>query len=260
VFGVIVLFLGVAIAPSINADVKQNSIPTASILRTKYFQQGKLLHSYESKNSLENMEQLEQIIVEMDTAFKEKDAKKIKSCITSLKDNHFIDVSLYKSCLNLLGKSSKIYNNEKIEDYYCIVFAYSNNSYNFYCIEIIVGLILGQIYSKLKAIGFSGDLASKVFNLLYNHILTCLVRLIFIKPILPIAYLCIYNGFFYSLGPNGLGYMNTDNKDIWGLIGPFSGIIIDFITPDEEYLYKTKFLFVFGISGVVYVDEIIYFP
>ena len=151
--GIIVLFLGLVIAPSINANEKQNSMSTTSILRTQYFQQGKLLYSFESKNSLERMKQLEKIIVEMDTAFKEKDKDKIKSCITSLKDYHLIDETLYESCLNLLSKLGKVSNDEEIEDKYCLVFAYSNNSHNIYFLELIVGLIVTQIYQKIIEIG-----------------------------------------------------------------------------------------------------------
>jgi len=256
--GVIVLFLGLAIAPSINADVKQSSIPTTSILRTQYFQQGKLLHSFESKNSYEEMKQLEKIIADMDNAFREKDTKKIESCVNSLKDNHFIDKSLHESCLNLLSKSVNMNNNDGIEDIYCLVFAYSNLSLNFYFSELILSLILGNIYLKLKEIGFSGEIFAKLFDLFYNKIFIHLVRLLFIKPIAPAIFFSIYDGFVYSLGANGFGAMNADDYTIGigGFMGPFSGITIDIITPDEEYMYITKFLFIFGISGIVLVDEI----
>jgi hypothetical protein len=258
---VIVLFLGVAIAPSINANVKQINLSADSILRTQYFQQGQLYHSYESKSTDEEMKQLEKIIVDMDNAFKEKDTWKIKLSITSLKDNHFIDESLYESCLNILDKTVKI-NNNNIEDKYCLVFAYSNNSLNYYFSEAILGMILYQIYLKITKIGFSGEIFDKLYYLFCNKILPPLVRLLFIKPIAPIIFLSIYDGFVYSLGSNGFGAMNTDDYTIGigGVIGPFSGVTIDILTPHEEYMYITKFLFVFGISGMVLVDEIVTFP
>jgi len=207
------------------------------------------------------MKQLEKIIVDMDTAYQEKDTKKIKSCITTLRDNHFIDESLYESCLNLLNKPVIINNNDNIEDTYCLVFAYSNNSYNIYFSKLIVGLIISQIYLKITKIGFSGEILTKLYNVIY-YILTPLVRLLFIKPLAPAIFLMIYDGFVYSLGTNGFGTMNADDYDIGigGAIGPFSGITIDIITPDEEYGYITKFLFIFGISGIVLVDEILTFP
>jgi hypothetical protein len=254
--GVIILFLGLSIAPSITADVKKIDMANNTMIRTRYFKQGLLNHSYESKNSVKDMNKLEKIIFEMNTAFKEKDTRKIKSCITLLKDNHFIDESLYESCLNLLDESSNIYNKGKIEDIFCLVFAYSNNSINLYYTEVIIGLILGQIYLNMKEIGFSGILFNIVLNIFNTHILNHLVRLLIIKPMLPIAFLKIYDGFFHSFGANGYGYMNTDNGNIGGLMGAFSGVIIDIITQDEEFGYTSGFLFILGISGIVFVDEI----
>lgn len=261
---IIAIIMGLTpISSTIVALKSSQNINNNLILRTQYFEQGKLLHSFKSKNSLERMKQLEKIIFDMDTAFKEKDMNKIKSCITSLKDEHIIDESLYKSCLNILEKSSNMNNNNKIEDKFCLVFAYSNNSLNLYFSEIILGLIITNIYLKLKEIGFSGEIFFKLFNeILYLKIFIHLVRLLFIKPITPAIISYIYDGFVHSFGPNGFGAMNADDYDIGigGLIGPFSGITIDILTPDEEYVYITKFLFVFGISGIVSIDEIKSWP
>jgi hypothetical protein len=233
------------------------------IIRTQYFDQGRLLNSFESENSFEEMKQLEQIIDDMDIAFKEKDKLKIESCINYLKDNHFIDNSLHESFLNLLSKSTNIKDNDVIEDKYCLVFAYSKRSYNSYFSEVIFGMIFWNIYLKLKDIGFSGEIFFKLFNdILYAKIFYPLVRLLFIKPISPLILLMMYDGFVYSLGSNGFGAMNADDYEIGigGAIGPFSGITIDIITPDEEYGYITKFLFIFGISGMVLIGEIEPFP
>jgi len=260
---IIVIIIGLTpISSTIGALKSSQNINNSLILRTQYFEQGKLLHSFESKNSLVRMKQLEKIIFDMDTAFKEKDKDKIKFCITSLKDNHLIDESLYESCLNLLSKSGKVSNDEEIEDKYCLVFAYSNNSYNLYFSEVIIGLIINQIYQQIKEIGFSGEILYKFWVLLFYHIYSHLIRLLFIKPLAPAIICNIYDGFIYSLGSNGFGAMNAEDYDIGigGAIGPFSGIIIDIITPDEEYGYITKFLFIFGISGIVSVSEILSFP
>jgi hypothetical protein len=260
---IIVIIIGLTpISSTIGALKSSKNINNSLILRTQYFEQGKLLHSFESKNSLERMKQLEKIIFDMDTAFKEKDKDKIKSCITSLKDDCLIDESLYESCFNLLSKSGKVSNDEKIEDKYCLVFAYSNNSLTAYFSEVIIGIILTQIFLKIKEIGFSGEIFRKLANVLYSNIFAHLIRLLFIKPLAPILLLMIYDGFVYSLGTNGFGAMNAKDYDIGigATIGPFSGITIDIITPDEEYMYITKFLFIFGISGMVLVGEIFPFP
>jgi len=265
----IIIFLFITLTPissTIGALKPLNDLQNIDnnlILRAQYFEQGKLQNSFKSKNSIEEMKQLEKIIADMEIAFKEKDKLKIESCISYLKDNHFIDKSLHKSCLNILSKSTNMNNNEKIEDKFCLVFAYSNNSLNLYFSEIIFGLIFSNIYLKMKEIGFSGEIFFKLFNdILYLKILIHLVRLLFIKPIAPLIISMIYDGFFYSLGPNGFGAMNADDYTIGigAIIGPFSGITIDILTPDEEFVYITKFLFIFGISGMALVDEIKTFP
>ncbi|UCF50290.1 MAG: hypothetical protein JSU91_02065 [Thermoplasmatales archaeon] len=230
------------------------------ILRVQYFEKGQLQNSFESKNSIEEIKKLKKIIVDMQIAFKERDKLKIESCINYLKDNHFIDKSLSKSCLNILRKSINTNNNDIIEDKFCLVFVYSNNSLNAYFSEIIFGLIFTNLYFKLTEIGFSGEIFFKLFNeIFYSKILIHLVRLLFIKPIAPIILSMIYDGFVYSLGPNGFGAMNADDYDIGigAFIGPFSGITIDILIPDKEY---SKFLFIFGVSGIVHVDEIKTFP
>jgi len=265
----IIIFLFITITPissTIGALQPLNDLQNIDnnlIIRTRYFEKGQLQNSFESKKSIENMKQLKKIIADMEIAFKEKDKLKIELCINYLKDNHFIDKSLQKSCLNILSKSTNMNNNDKIEDKFCLVFAYSNNSLNLYFSEIIFGLIFTNIYLKMKEIGFSGEIFNKLFNdILYFKILIHLVRLLFIKPIAPLIISMIYDGFVYSLGPNGFGAMNADNYGIGigAYMGPFLGITIDILTPDEESVYITKFLFIFGISGIVDVDEIKTFP